>query len=284
MFILEALHGLNSQILEFCLIVLCGLIALILGIVIISSPFYIIYKIYKNFGIIKGTVILGVIITIIIMTVNLVNNYIKEREEQHKQYRYDHSIERIVDSADYDKLCENLMNCKIDTSKIIYGNFYKEKNVIYYKTKEDIVDENNKINYGCLYGNNLCNLVIVNGKVKRLSVCLNDSIDLFKVLNEQGWQRKEHYKADTLTYHFVDGINQTIKVREHLIYWEKNNLIIIPFQTIENERRTLSDIKGVKINKELFIHSDRFILIDKEYYLNRISNKYNYKKYTLYEF
>ena len=76
MFILEALHEVNSQIFEFCLIVLCGLIALILGIAIISSPFYIIYKIYKNFGIIKGTVILGVIITIIIMTVNLVNNYI----------------------------------------------------------------------------------------------------------------------------------------------------------------------------------------------------------------
>ena len=284
MFILEALNEVSSQILEFCLIVLCGLIALILGIVIISSPFYIIYKIYKKFGIIKGTVILGVIITIIIMTVNLVNNYIKEREEQHKQYRYDHSIERIVDSADYDKLCENLMNCKIDTSKIIYGNFYKEKNIIYYKTKEDIIDENNEINYGCLDGNNLCNLVIVNGKVKRLSVCLNDSIDLFKVLNEQGWQRKEHYKADTLTYHFVDGINQIIEVREHLVYWEKNNLIIIPFQTTENERRTFSDIKGIKINKELFIHSDMFILVDKEYYLNKICNKCNYKKYTLYEF
>ena len=284
MFILEALHEVNSQILEFCLIVLCGLIALILGIVIISSPFYIIYKIYKKFGIIKGTVILGVIITIIIMTVNLVNNYIKEREEQHKQYRYDHSIERIVDSADYDKLCENLMNCKIDTSKIIYGNFYKEKNIIYYKTKEDIIDKNNKINYGCLDGNNLCNLVIVNGKVKRLSVCLNDSIDLFKVLNEQGWLKKEHYKADTLTYHCVDGINQIIEVREHLVYWEKNNLIIIPFQTTENERRTFSDIKGIKINKELFIHSDMFILVDKEYYLNKICNKCNYKKYTLYEF
>lgn len=281
MYILEALSETLGQLTAICAIltIFCALPLIFFG--IIYYPCKWIKLGYNRFGSFGGTLCWLTPIVCIVFVMILVQSCVDKKKIEEEEYYYKHSMNYILDHADIENLCYNLMNTPIDTARLEYDTQHCGDSILYRSSlvgDYGMIDNFDKISYhGNTPRNNIYSMIIRDQHIVGVGIFLPDSLSVFELAKKNHWNEHECYVADTI---------YNILVQTHQIYYTKGDMVLIPehYVRLHSWDKNFIVYPNDKIvaDDKVIARSRNFVILNKKYYNHYIikGNKTKYEKYT----